>query len=85
MNGICKLQLKLVVLYVILLEFNLTSEQQVIDKSEYLSIDSLITAYEQKNDLRFFYNSEWFKIRKLHMSKIDIHVNLQFSLLNQLQ
>lgn len=68
-------QLRIAVFFAILFEFNLTFAQLIpsnTGQSAYLSVDSLINAYEQKNDLRIYYNSEWFENRKLHISTIDL-------------
>ncbi len=67
--------LKVATFFVILFNLNLTFAQQIstnIGQSEYLPIDSLIRAYEQKNKVRIYYNAEWFENRKLHISTIDL-------------
>lgn len=70
-----RLSLKFAVIFFILLKFNLTFAQQIstdIPHSAYLSIDSIVSAYEQKNNLRIYYNAEWFESIKLHISTIDL-------------
>ena len=67
--------LQITVFFVFLIKFNLTLAQQISannGQSEYLSIDSLINTYEQKNGLRIYYMPEWFENKKLHISAIDL-------------
>jgi hypothetical protein len=69
------LALQFTVFFVLLFKFNLTFTQQIsanTDRSEYLSIDSLINKYEQQNGIRIYYMPEWFENKKLHISAIAL-------------
>jgi hypothetical protein len=65
-------------LFVFILLFILNGafcQQSKIDYSlqdEYLSIDSLIHKFGQKNSLRIYYKSEWFENKKLHQTALDL-------------
>ncbi len=66
---------KIAVLFVFLIRFNLTFSQQIsadIDRPEYLPIDSLIHTFELKNGLRIYYQPEWFENKKFHVSAADL-------------
>jgi hypothetical protein len=68
---------KITVLFVLLIRFNLTFSQQITennDQSVYQPIDSLIHDYEQKNGLRIYYQPEWFENKKLHISALDLPI-----------
>jgi hypothetical protein len=73
-----KVILKIPVLFVLLIRLNLTFSQQIpanIDRSGFMPIDSLIYTYEQKNNLRIYFQPVWFENKKLHVSTINLSVD----------
>ncbi len=64
---------KVVLIFIFLGRFHLIFSQQIsAQQNQYQPIDSLIHAYELKNGLRIYYQSEWFTSAKLHPSLLDL-------------